>query len=131
MPVKVVDASALAAILFAEPEADQVADRLEGASLAAPALLDFEITSVCLGKLRRHPAWRDAILAGYAHLRDLDITPADVELPQILTLAEKSALTVYDACYLWLAGSLGAELVTLDRALLAAWRKRGRQERRD
>jgi predicted nucleic acid-binding protein len=127
MAVKVVDASALAAILFAEPEADQVADRLEDAALAAPALLDYEITSVCLGKLRRHPERRDAILAGYAHLRDLDVTPADVEVDQVLALAEKSGLTVYDACYLWLAGSLGAELITLDRALRAAWRRQRRR----
>jgi predicted nucleic acid-binding protein len=131
MAVKVVDASALAAILFAEPEADQVADRLEDAALAAPALLDYEITSVCLGKLRRHPERRDAILAGYAHFRDLDIAPVDVELQEVLALAEKSALTVYDACYLWLAGSLGAELVTLDRPLLAVWRRRARGQRRD
>ncbi len=36
--IKVVDASALAAILFAEVEADAIGERLTGARLAAPSL---------------------------------------------------------------------------------------------
>jgi len=55
MTVKVVDASALAALLFGEPEAEKVASRLEKSRLVAPALLGFEIASVCLKKLRRDP----------------------------------------------------------------------------
>jgi uncharacterized protein with PIN domain len=39
MAVKVVDASALAALLFGEPEAEAVAGRLGDARLAAPSLL--------------------------------------------------------------------------------------------
>ncbi len=37
-----------------------------------------------------------------------------------LDLAEAAGLTAYDASRLWLARSLGAELVTLDRKLAAA-----------
>jgi predicted nucleic acid-binding protein len=37
-----------------------------------------------------------------------------------LALAEATGLTAYDASYLWLARSLGGELVTLDRKLAAA-----------
>lgn len=43
MAVNVVDASAVAALLFGEPEAAAVAERLRGCDLAAPALLPFEI----------------------------------------------------------------------------------------
>ena len=46
--VKVVDASALPALLFAEPEAETIAECLEGARLAAPSLLDFELANVLL-----------------------------------------------------------------------------------
>jgi predicted nucleic acid-binding protein len=35
-------------------------------------------------------------------------------------LAEATGLTAYDASYLWLARTLNAELVTLDRKLAAA-----------
>jgi hypothetical protein len=43
---KVVDASALAALLFAEPAAEAIAGGLEGARLAAPSLLDVELANV-------------------------------------------------------------------------------------
>ena len=36
------------------------------------------------------------------------------------TLAEKRALTIYDACYLELAMRSGFDLITLDRDLAAA-----------
>jgi len=52
--VKVVDASALAALVFGEPEAGAVAERLTGARLTAPALLGFEIANICVVKMRRH-----------------------------------------------------------------------------
>jgi len=42
MPVKFVDASAVAALLFGEPEADSVAQRLVDARLVAPHLLGSE-----------------------------------------------------------------------------------------
>ena len=35
-------------------------------------------------------------------------------------MAEKTKLTACDAAYVWLAGSLGAELVTLDKRLARA-----------
>jgi len=62
MAVKIVDASALAALLFGEPEAEAVVVRLGDGSLVAPALLGFEIASVCLKKLRRNPEQRNALL---------------------------------------------------------------------
>ncbi len=39
MPVRVVDASALGALLFGEPKAEEIAERLSGATLTAPAIL--------------------------------------------------------------------------------------------
>ncbi|MGH9875766.1 MAG: type II toxin-antitoxin system VapC family toxin [Pyrinomonadaceae bacterium] len=55
MSVKVVDASAIAALLFGEPEAPTIAAQLRNTKLAAPTLLPFEVASVCLKKLHRHP----------------------------------------------------------------------------
>jgi len=42
-PVGVADACAIAAVLFVEPEAGAVLDRLEGVSLAAPTLFAYEL----------------------------------------------------------------------------------------
>lgn len=120
MPVKVVDASALAALLFGEPEAETVASQLENNTLAAPAVLPFEMASVCLKKLRRHPEQRDALFATYALMDRLTLEYFQVQFAEVIALAERSKLTVYDAAYLWLAQSLRAELVTLDSTLARA-----------
>ena len=50
MPVKVVDASALGALVFAEPEAEDMAGALSTAKLIAPTLMPYELASICLKK---------------------------------------------------------------------------------
>jgi len=120
MAVKVVDASALAAVVFDEPEGEEIAARLEGATLVAPALLGFEIVNVCLTKLRRHPELRTSILEAFILQGGVSIGPAEVDHAGALVLAEQFRLTGYDASYLWLAQRLNAELVTLDRRLARA-----------
>lgn len=124
MAVKVVDASALAALLFGEPEGPAVAAALQGAPLTSPALMPFEMANICLKKVIRHPAERDRLLAGFALLDRMKIDTVEVEHEAVLLLAERTGLTAYDASYLWLAQQLNAELVTLDRQLEAATRPR-------
>ena len=120
MAVKVVDASALAALLFSEPEADAIAAQLDGAQLAAPALLGFELANVCLIKSRRHPEQREALTTAF-RLRDrLQVANASIDPDGVLNLASATGLTAYDASYLWLARQLGAKLVTLDKQLANA-----------
>ena len=120
MAVAVVDASALAALLFGEPEAENVARRLEGVCLAAPVLLGFELANVCLIKGRRHPEQRDQLVAAMRLRGRLKIEEYAVDYDAALSLAMGTGLTAYDASYLWLARRLEAELVTLDRKLSAA-----------
>ena len=120
MAGKVVDASALGALLFGEPEGPAVADRLRRAGLIAPALLPFEVGNICLKKMRRYPDRRGALVAAFGILDQMDVDIVEVDHGDVLGLAERLGLTAYDASYLWLARRTGAELVTLDRQLEAA-----------
>ena len=117
VPIRVVDASAIAAILYQEPEAAAVVQQLEGHELVASALLDFELSNVCLTKLRRHPDERDGLLAGLRWRPRLAIEIRNVDHESVLALAVQTGLSFYDASYMWLARQLGAVLVTLDRQL--------------
>ena len=126
MAVKVIDASAFAAILFSEPEAREVAERLGGSALVAPALLPFEVASVCLKKIRRHPEMRQQLLDAYARRGRIGVEEVEVTLDDVVTLAEQTKLTCYDAAYLWLATRLKADLVTLDKRLGGAAHKPSR-----
>ncbi len=118
--VKVVDASALAALLFGEPEAEAIASRLDNARLLAPALLAFELANVCLIKARRHPEQRPALIAAFRLRGRLGVEEVTVDHDSALELAASTGLTAYDASYLWLSRQLEAELVTLDQQLAMA-----------
>ncbi len=115
------DASALAALLFGEPEAEAIAARLTGARLAAPSLLEYELANVCLTKIRRQPGQRETLRAAFGLAHRLNVETVAVDQASVLDLAEATGLTAYDASYLWLARSLSGELVTLDRRLAAAF----------
>ena len=120
MDAAVVDASALGAILFNEPEGPALAQRLGGAALVAPGLLLYEIANVCVTKIRRHRHLRDNLFAAFALLERFDIEFVDVDHREVVALADRSGLTAYDASYLWLARRLDAALITLDAVLAAA-----------
>jgi predicted nucleic acid-binding protein len=122
MAVCVVDASAIAALLFGEPDGPTVVARLSDARLVAPALLGHELANVCLMKSRRAPDQAVALAAAFQLRTRLGIEEVAVDHDRALALAVSTGLTAYDASYLWLARELSAELVTLDRQLANAAR---------
>jgi predicted nucleic acid-binding protein len=118
----VVDASALAALVFQEPEGDAVRLRLDGAAVFAPELLRFELANTAWKKVRRQPADAAKILTALSMALDgrSGLRWQDVDARDVVLLAHATGTTAYDASYLWLAASLGADLVTLDERLARA-----------
>lgn len=117
MTAKVVDASALASILFGEPGADAVAEELGDAELTAPTLMPYELANICWKKARRQPDLRQDLTARLERYVDFGIELRPVDHAATLALALDTGLTAYDAAYLWLASHLGLDLVTLDKPL--------------
>lgn len=123
MPVKVVDASALGAIAFGEPQAEAIAKTLSGSFLVAPLLLWFELLSICLKKIRKQPDQKERLLEAFQLAQRLPIEMTAVNHKEVIKLADENNLTTYDTNYLWLAQKLDGDLVTLDHKLLAASKK--------
>ena len=115
----VVDASALAAIAFGEPRGGVVAAQLDHTVVCAPTLLAVELANVAWKKIRRRPAEASAVLAALeaALHEDVGIQWHDVRPVDVAMVAMAIGCTAYDAAYVWLAGSLGADLVTEDARL--------------
>ncbi len=86
----------------------------------APTLIDYELASVTMKKLRRVPANADALLAALHTVRRVRIRRVQPDIVQVLALAVATGLTACDASYLWVSKSLGLRLVTLDRELAKA-----------
>ncbi|MCJ7628709.1 MAG: type II toxin-antitoxin system VapC family toxin [Longimicrobiales bacterium] len=118
--VVVVDASALAALLFGEPAGPEIAERLDGRTLLAPSLLRYELASVCLKKTREEPEKGKELLMSLGLLPRLAVQEVQVPTEGLADVARMSGLTAYDAAYLWLARELEVELVSLDARLNAA-----------
>jgi len=114
----IVDASAVAAMAFGAPDGATRASHLEGETLLAPQLIDFELANTAAKKVRKYPDSSGAVLAGLHAAMALPITRVTVPATDAFLLALQTGLTAYDASYLWLARSRDAELVTLDRALV-------------
>ena len=122
MSVTVVDASAVAAVLFDEPESEPILATVSGA-LIAPTLLPYELASVCSTKLARRPREARLILSRYRLFAELDVELSEPDWDTLPALAREWALSAYDAAYLQLALAHEASLVTLDARLAAAYDK--------
>lgn len=121
MPVAVVDASAIAAILFGEPAADDVVERLGASQLAAPSLLPYEIASVAGAKVRRGEVSTETAAMALGVFARVQIVFHEPDVMEVFQVTIRTRLTVYDAAYLWLARSLSSDLVTLDEKLARVW----------
>lgn len=118
----VIDASALAAIVFDEPAGRALAEALDGAEVFAPSLLQFELSNVAWKKARRHPGDAPAITRALHNALAVDrgIVWRDIDQSDAVLVALATGCTAYDAAYVWLAGALGADLVTLDARVARA-----------
>jgi len=117
MSDKVVDASALAAIAFAEPGADAVIDQIDGHRLHAPTLAVFELMNVAWKRAKRQPKATDLFLEALEMLEGLRLQFRGIDQGEVVKLGLATGLSAYDATYLWLAQALRMPLVTLDKKL--------------
>jgi len=103
--------------VFGEAEGATIAAHLDGESLIAPTLFDYEMANIGWKKVRRHPDKHATLVAAMSRVPSLQITKVAVPLDELFALATETGLTAYDASYLWLARSQDLELVTLDDQL--------------
>lgn len=123
MNVSVVDCSALASVVFDEPDGDAIRAQIRNRVIIAPALLPFELAQVCTTKVMRHAEQGDLLIDQYTTaMTRLPIEIAPVNFEELPRLASKFGLSAYDSAYLWLALARRVPLVTLDRKLAAAMR---------
>ena len=88
--------------------------------LHAPMLLAYELTNIARKKSVEHPEYVQTASAALRTALNLHWHWSEVDHLAVLRLALETALTTYDASYLYLARSLGVPLVTFDERLAKA-----------
>jgi len=131
--VLVLDCSIAVAWCFADeatPALDALLDRVQAEGATVPPLWTLEVTNVLTQAAKRGRLASDAVRA---RLRLLDMLPIATDeggtgrvwRDNLLTLAQTTGLTIYDATYLELAIRRALPLATADKPLRAAARQRG------
>jgi predicted nucleic acid-binding protein len=121
----VVDASALAAVLFGESLEGRIGPILERTRPMAPSLLSYEIANVAFRKIGHYPDRSGSIQAALQLFERMVIDYFPVPVTGLVDLARDTGLSCYDAAYLWLARETGSSLLTLDQRLSAGARTLG------
>lgn len=116
----IVDASALVDLLVGSSPANEVADRLRGSELHAPAHFDAEVLSA-LGRLHR----ADHLTARQTEARVERLATFPVERHALSTLLvgawkRRHNLRLVDALYVELADQLDMPIITTDNGMAAA-----------
>jgi predicted nucleic acid-binding protein len=91
---KVVDASAIVALLFNELKREEIVPRLRDATLHAPSLIGFEVANSCLKKIRAAPAEREALLEAFSLLDALSISLETVDLDAAIVLGANETVAL-------------------------------------
>lgn len=123
----VLDASVVVKLVLDEPYSEQAHSLLRKLAhrpetrLCVPDLLYTECTNV-FWKYTRKGAFSE--LRAQEFLQDIrdyafDTIPVVESLPKALTLAVRFGISVYDACYLAAADSVGGLLITADNRLVS------------
>lgn len=121
----VVDASAALNLVLSESGSVVVRARLEawrrdGVSVQVPSHFWLEVANALI---RRHRLPSNLVIAAIHGLDELGLETIELSRPLVLLaldLADRHALSMYDAAYLALAESVDGQLLTADRGLLAA-----------
>ena len=106
-PPLVTDASVIAAALFGEDHSDEAFALLRGRTLHAPHLLDHEMGSVALKKVRREGLAWTAVASALRDYGGLALERHTVDAEVVVAVAHRYELTAYDAAYLVVAERLG------------------------
>jgi predicted nucleic acid-binding protein len=124
--IRIVDASAIGAVMLVEPEGTWVNEQTDGMELLASAILPFEVGNIFWKRMRQSGADTYAISTIWAAWSSL--LPVRLVTPDpshTLRLAYETGLTFYDASYVRVAQDHAADLISLDRRLVHVARRLG------
>ena len=121
----VVDTSALLAVILAEPERDGIVQATAGHELIGPGSIRWEVGNAFSAMLKQRRAKLREVKRGLAIFGSIPLREIEVDLENVLEIADQAGVYAYDAYFLAVSVRRNAPLLTLDRTLARTARKLG------
>lgn len=112
------------AVLANEPEKDSLVSITHGADLIAPLSVHWEIGNAFSAMFKRNRVTLNQALPAIQAYRSIPIRFVDVELERSLEIAETLEIYAYDAYLIRCAIKYKAPLISLDKELVEAAKRR-------
>jgi len=120
----ITDTSVIIAVIAGEPERNALIDQTKGADLLAPPSVHWEIGNALSAMLRRKRIALDIALEAIAAYQQIPIRFVDVDLQDVLHVADTLGIYAYDAYLIQAALKYRAPLISLDAYLIECAKKR-------
>ena len=119
----VIDASAIIAVVAAEPQRSALIEATRGADLLAPQSVHWEIGNAFSAMIRRNRITLDQAAVSIRAYQRIPIRFLEIDLQASLEIADRLGIYAYDAYLIRCALRYNAPLLSLDRSLVSAARK--------
>ena len=121
----IVDTSIIIAVIINEENKKRIIKLTKGANLFAPASLHWEIGNAFSAMFKREKLNIKQARIALQYYSEIPIRFTDLDLGNVLNIANKYKIYAYDAYFLTTAKELNAPLFSLDKNLLQIARKEG------
>ena len=112
------DTNAFLAVALDEPEKPRLLEVTQGAQLAAPTVLPYEIGNALSALVKRGRLDAGEAMATWRIVQHIPVQLVDVDVAASLRLAAEHGIYAYDAYFLQCAVQLKYPLLTLDRNMM-------------
>jgi len=116
----VVDTSVIIAVIANEPEKEALVEVTTGADLIAPHSVHWEIGNAFSAMLRRERIRLEQAVQAVQLYQQIPIRFVDVELEEMLKIADALGIYAYDAYLIRCALKYQSPLISLDQSLVNA-----------
>jgi len=114
----VVDASVLIAVVTNEPEKAKLVQLTQNSDLIAPHSIHWEIGNAFSAMLKRNRVTVEDAIEAIQTYQKIPIRLVDVELEEVIKLADKLNIYAYDAYLIRCALKYKSPLISLDKRLV-------------
>lgn len=114
----IADTNTFLAVIFFEPEREEIIRLTLGHELVAPDILPFEIGNTLSAMLKRRRLEPENLLSAWDATQQIPVDLRSVNIREALKIASRFNIYAYDAYFLVCAISLHSPLLTLDRRMI-------------